>query len=858
MTTTETGAAEATEAAVLAVPAQSLVVLVGVSGSGKSTFAREKFLPYEALSSDVFRGMVSNDENDQSATEAAFEALRHVAAARLRAGLLTVIDATNVQPAARRSLVQLAKEHDVLPTAIVLDLPTAVCIERTEARPDRAFGAEVVRRQTKQLRSGLGGLKREGFRTVHVLRDERSVADATILRTRLLNDRTDESGPFDAIGDVHGCRSELETLLGELGYVIARDERGRPIDAAHPEGRRVLFLGDLVDRGPDSPGVLRLVMGMVGAGHALAVPGNHEDKLARALRGDRVTVSHGLELTLAQLSEEPPQFVAEVEQFCRELVGHLVLDGGALVIAHAGLKEAYHGRASGRVRAFALYGDVTGETDEYGLPVRLPWADDYRGRAVVLYGHTPVPRAEWVNNTMCLDTGCVFGGALSALRYPEREVVSVAAEQTWAEPGRPFRAAAATTEPRQAGVLRIDDVMTAPTVETGTLGRLRVRDESRAGALEVMSRWAVDPRWLLHLPPTMSPPAASARAGYLEHPDEAFSAYRKAGVTDLIAEEKHMGSRAIALMATNPARFDAPDDWIGTVHTRTGRRFFDPALERAFLERLTAAAERAGLFDELGSDWLLLDGELLPWSLKAGALVRDQYAAVGASATSALPAAVAALEQAERRGLDVAALLERTRGRERNARRYVNAYRRYVSRTDGLDGVQYAPFQLLAAEGAIFPEQDHDWHLARADRLVDADPALVRATRRLAIDLDDAASVAAGVDWWSALTESGGEGMAVKPRRNLVRSGRALAQPGIKVRGREYLRIVYGPDYTDEHQLERLRERAVAHKRSLAQREYALGLESLQRFVDREPLWRVHEAVFAVLAMETETIDPRL
>ncbi|WP_025155493.1 polynucleotide kinase-phosphatase [Leifsonia aquatica] len=855
MTTHESNATAAVE---LAVPTPSLVVLVGVSGSGKSTFAREKFRPYETLSSDTFRGMVSNDENDQSATEAAFEALRHVAAARLRAGLLTVIDATNVQASARRSLVQLAKDHDVLPTAIVLDLPTALCIQRTEARPDRAFGADVVRRQSKQLRSGLAGLKREGFRTVHVLRDEESVAQASIVRTRLLNDRTDEHGPFDAIGDVHGCRSELESLLGALGYLIERDDRGRPIDAAHPEGRRVLFLGDLVDRGPDSPGVLRLAMGMVAAGHAIAVPGNHEDKLARALRGDKVTVSHGLELTLAQLAEEPPEFVADVERFCRELVAHLVLDDGALVIAHAGLKEAYHGRASGRVRAFALYGDVTGETDEYGLPVRLPWADDYRGRAVVLYGHTPVPRAEWVNNTMCLDTGCVFGGALSALRYPEREVVSVAAEQRWAEPGRPFQAAPATTEPRPAGVLRIDDVMSAPTVETGTLGRLRVREESRAGALEVMSRWAVDPRWLLHLPPTMSPPAASARPGFLEHPDEAFAAYRSAGVTDLIAEEKHMGSRAIALVAKDPARFDAPADWIGTVHTRTGRRFFEPALERAFLERLTAAAESAGLFDELGTDWLLLDGELLPWSLKAGALIREQYAAVGAAALSALPSAVAALEHAAASGLDVAALLERTSGRERNARRYVDAYRRYVTRTDGLEGVQFAPFQLLAAEGRIFADQDHGWHLARADRLVAVDPVLVRATRRITIELDDADSVSAAVAWWSELTEAGGEGMVVKPRRNLVRSGRALAQPGIKVRGREYLRIIYGPDYTDDGRLERLRERAVGHKRSLAQREYALGLESLQRFVDREPLWRVHEAVFAVLAMETESIDPRL
>lgn len=842
----------------LRVPELSLVVLVGVSGSGKSTFARERFAPFETLSSDFFRGLVSNDANSQAATADAFEALRFVAAKRLRAGLLTVIDATNVQPAARRSLVELAKAHDVLPVAIVLDVPESVCAERTAARDDRPFGAEVVRRQSRQLRAGLKGLRREGFRTVHVLSDEEAIRSARIVRTRLLTDLRDEHGPFDAIGDVHGCRGELEALLGELGYVIERDGLGRPVDAAHPEGRRAVFLGDLVDRGPDSPGVLRLAMGMVHAGHALAVPGNHEHKLARALHGDKVTVSNGLELTLAQLAEEPPEFRAEVERFCRDLVSHLVLDDGRLVVAHAGLKEEYQGRASGRVRAFALYGDVTGEKDELGLPVRLDWAQDYRGAATVLYGHTPKARAEWVNNTMCLDTGCVFGGALTALRYPERELVSVPAEREWCPPPRPLDGDPAEAPERAEGVLRIEDVLGTPVVETRTHGRIRLREENAAGALEAMSRWAVDPRWLLYLPPTMSPPAASSRPGLLEHPDEAFDAYRRAGVTRLIAEEKHMGSRAVTLLARDPADFGAPEGWRGTAHTRTGRRLFGPGLEAEFLERLHTAADRAGLWEELETGWLLLDGELLPWSFKADQLVREQYAAVGAAATSALPPAVAALERAAASGLDVAALLERTRRREANAERYVDAYRRYVARTDGLDGVQLAPFQLLAAEGRTFADRDHAWHLALADRLAEADPGLVRRTRRVLVDLEDAASVAAAVDWWTELTDAGGEGMVVKPLANLVRTERGLAQPGIKVRGREYLRIIYGPDYTDEDQLGRLRERSLGHKRSLALREYALGLEALQRVVDREPLWRVHEAVFAVLAMESEPVDPRL
>ena len=837
---------------VLGIPTLSLVVLVGASGSGKSTFAREHFAPYETLSSDVFRGLVSNDESDQSATVPAFDALQYVAGKRLEAGLLTVIDATSVQPAARRALVELARAHDVLPVAIVFDLPESVSVARNAARSDRRIPAGVVRRQNDQLRRGLRHLRKEGFRTVHVLRTAEEVASASVERTRLLNDRTDETGPFDVIGDVHGCRSELESLLDRLGYEIVRDEQGRPVDAVHPEGRRAVFVGDLVDRGPDVVGVLRLAMGMVAAGHALAVPGNHEAKLVRALRGAKVTVSHGLEETLAQLAGEPEEFRERVATFCYDLVSHLVLDGGRLVVAHAGLKEQYHGRASGRVRAFALYGDTTGETDELGLPVRYPWAQDYRGKAVVLYGHTPVPSVEWVNNTACLDTGCVFGGALSAMRYPEREVVSVPAERVWYEPIRPL---APTPPERDAGVLTLDDVSGRLLVETGAHGRVGIKEEQSAGGLETMSRWAVDPRWLLFLPPTMSPPNASAREGFLEHPDEAFASFRRDGVTDVVSEEKHMGSRAVVLVARDRGRFEAPEGWRGVVHTRTGRPFFAPEAETRFLERMDAALHRSGVWDELDADWVLLDGEILPWSLKAGELIRDLYASVGAAGVAATDAAGRVLAQAAAAGLPVAALAERMTARGENVAGFRDAYRRYVGSPEE---VRFAPFQVLAAGTETFETRDHGWHLALADRLIAAAPDLVAPTARLRVDLEDAASATAAVEWWEGLTAAGGEGMVVKPFANLTRTEKGLVQPGIKVRGREYLRIIYGPDYTDEANLVRLRERNTGHKRSLAAREYALGIEALRRFTAGEPLWRVHQAVFGVLALESDPIDPRL
>ncbi|MCX4680703.1 polynucleotide kinase-phosphatase [Streptomyces sp. NBC_01433] len=834
----------------------SLVVLIGPSGSGKSTFARKHFKPTEIISSDFCRGLVADDENDQSASRDAFEVLHFIAGKRLAAGRLTVIDATSVQPESRKQLVQLAREHDVLPIAIVLDLPEEVCVARNADRPDRAdMPRHVIQRHRRELRRSLRGLEREGFRKVHILRGEEEAEHAEVVLERRYNDLRHLTGPFDIIGDIHGCRSELDTLLGKLGYV----------DGAHPEGRTAVFVGDLVDRGPDSPGVLRRVMSMVSAGQALCVPGNHENKLGRYLKGRAVQHTHGLAETIEQLDREDaehPEFREQVREFIDGLVSHYVLDGGKLVVCHAGLPEKYHGRTSGRVRSHALYGETTGETDEFGLPVRYPWAEDYRGRATVVYGHTPVPSTSWINNTICLDTGAVFGGRMTALRWPERELVDVPAEKVWYEPVKPLTTQAPGG--REGRPLDLADVQGRRTVETRHMARVSVREENAAAALEVMSRFAVDPRLLGYLPPTMAPTATSHEEGYLEHPAEAFAQYRADGVAKVVCEEKHMGSRAVALVCRDAEaareRFGV-DGPTGALYTRTGRPFLDDeALTETVLGRLRDAVTAAGLWAEWETDWVLLDAELMPWSFKAAGLLRSQYAAVGAASGAVLPGALAALDAAAGRGIDVADLAGRQRGRAEDAAAFTRAYRRYCWGTEGLDGVRLAPFQILAVQGRSLASVPHDEQLAWLDRLVEHDPTgLLQVTRRLVVDTGDDASVRSGIDWWLEMTGRGGEGMVVKPLGALVRDGKnRLVQPGVKVRGREYLRIIYGPEYTRPENLERLRSRFLGHKRSLALREYALGLEALDRLADGEPLWRVHEAVFAVLALESEPVDPRL
>ncbi|HEY7850284.1 MAG TPA: polynucleotide kinase-phosphatase, partial [Ktedonobacterales bacterium] len=575
-----------------------------------------------------------------------------------------------------------------------------------------------------------------------------------------------------------------------------------------------------------------------------------------------VQITHGLADSLAQLdalADEPrAQWIRDYRAFVDGLVSHLILDEGALVVAHAGMKQDYQGRASGRVRDFALFGETTGETDEFGLPVRANWAADYRGRAAVVYGHTPTPEATWLNNTINIDTGCVFGGRLTALRWPERELVSVAAQQVWAEPARPLTPSATEViNPAETAVetlLRIEDVLGKQIVTTRLAGSVIVEQDRAAAALEVMSRFATDPRWLIYLPPTMSPSETSKRPDWLEYPSEALAYYRTQGAPRVVCEEKHMGSRAVIVICRDAAaatrRFGVADDVApGACYTRTGRRFIeDDALDRAFIARLSAALGAAGFWERFETDWVCLDAEIMPWNAKAQGLLREQYAPVASAGAVALAAALGAARLGAARGLDLAALAERLSERERNIARYADAYGRYCWEVEGLAGLRVAPFHLLATEGRVHIDRDHLWHMAELARLADADPLFI-ATRHREVNTLDTEDCAQAEAWWEELTTGGAEGMVIKPLEFVTRGARGLAQPALKCRGREYLRIIYGPDYTESANMERLRSRGLATKRSLAAREFALGIEALERFTRREPLWRTHQAVFGVLAL---------
>lgn len=854
------------------IPELSLVVLIGISGSGKSSLAKKLFKRTEILSSDECRAIVSDDENNQASTNDAFDVLYYIAGKRLKNGLLTVIDATNVQKESRKGLVELARTYHCLPVAIVLDLPEKVCEERNKNRQSRNIGAHVIHQQSQQLKKSIKHLKEEGFRQIYVLKSVEEVEQVLeIKREKLYNNKKDETGPFDIIGDVHGCFDELYELLTTLGYQINHvkaDDSNFGVEVLAPHGRKAVFVGDLVDRGPDSPGVLRLVMSMVHSGVAYCVPGNHDIKLLKYLNGKQVQIKHGLEVTVKQLENESIAFKQSVRQFLYGLISHYVLDKGNLVVAHAGLKEEMQGRASGAIRSFCMYGETTGEIDEFGLPVRYNWAKEYRGKAKVVYGHTPVPDAEWLNRTMDIDTGCVFGGKLTALRYPEEELVSVKAKQVYYQPVKPLDYSASekklSSQHEYDDLLNIEDVTGKRIVQTRLRNNITIREENSIAALEVMSRFAINPKWLIYLPPTMSPCATSDLPDFLEHPVQALNYYKKRGVEKVVCEEKHMGSRAVLVICkdeeTALKRFGIENEGIGVCYTRTGRNFFnEPVMEKAFMTRVNQCLSETNIWEKFNTDWICLDAELMPWSAKAQALLKDQYASVGAAAGNALTVVEQVLQKAVDRGMrEAQPCLEKFEAKAKAIDQYVKAYQNYCWTVRNIDDYKLAPFHILATESQVHVDKTHEWHMKHIAEICLGDPRLFMTTPYKIVELNDPSSFDDAVQWWLDLTSKGGEGMVVKPYHFIAYGSEGLLQPAVKCRGSEYLRIIYGPEYDVPENIERLKNRNLSRKQSLALREFALSVEGLERFVKKEPLRRVHESVFGILALESEEVDPRL
>lgn len=425
-------------------PESCLVMLIGVSGSGKSTFARKHFQPTEILSSDRFRAMVCDDEANQAASRDAFTLLRRAVKLRLKHLRMVVVDATNLQKEERARLHTLAKERDVPRVAILLDLPAETCQERNATRA-RKVPVKVLARQRELLERARRDVHQEGFQKVVTIANDSDADTLTLHRNPFPGRQDHVRVPLDIIGDVHGCWRELTELLKQMGYAPVDGQKpdpARPCAWAHPAARRLAFIGDLCNKGPQSLACLELAMACCEADLAWWLPGNHEDKLRRKLEGRNVKFKGNQDTAFVEIEALPKpdreQFARRYLALMARLPHHLLMHDGALCLAHAGIPEAYQGRSSERVRAFTLYGDPTGENDEEGYPLRNDWASEYKGARLVVYGHTPIKSPVWRYNTLCIDTGCVYGGRLTALRWPEREIVSVPAHKAYSPRKKPL------------------------------------------------------------------------------------------------------------------------------------------------------------------------------------------------------------------------------------------------------------------------------------------------------------------------------------------------------------------------------------------------------------------------------------
>ena len=842
------------------IPDFCVVLLVGPSGSGKSHLARRLFREDEVLSSDYFRKLVCGDETSQAATEDAFNCLYHVAEKRLDRRKLTVIDATNLSKWARSKALDFARDNNCFCIAMVCNIPENNCLLNNSTRGERQTPKRIIAKQCGEMRQILKSIKKERFRQIHVLNSLQDADELEIKRIPLWPDLTSEHGPFDIIGDVHGCYSELCTLLRKLGYDVSEND----FAAHHPRGRKAVFLGDLCDRGPANMSVLRLVMNMVQEDSALCVPGNHDDKLSRHLQGKKIQIAHGLECTLAELENEDKTFRTQVRDFLAKRVSHYLLDDGKLVVCHAGLPARLQGRSSKTVREFCLYGDPTGEVDKYGLPVRKDWARDYRGKALVAYGHSPDTQTRIMNNTVCLDGGCVFGGNLTALRYPEMEIVSTPAQEIYCNFGKPPATRASDLLPNTQELLK------RQRLETG-FGLTVIRDEEKSiGALEIMGRFAADPRWLIYLPPTMSPCETSALSDYLEHPVEALAYYKNRGVKKVICQEKHMGSRAIAIICKDEQiaekRFASSGGNGGIILTRTGRPFFTSSQKQicgGLLQKLRSALDGSSFWQDYNTDWVCLDCEIMPWSFKAQSLIASQYAPYGIAGVNGLRSSLAALENFASRGIATssgeACELANLKTRLQNSLSAVQAYNKvwksYCQPVSGISDIKIAPFHILATEGKVWSDIAHDKQLEIIANSFGGYGGFI-PTKNIIVDPSTQESAAEVIAFWKRLLAAGAEGMVVKPLDFIGQNGTKLLQPAIKCRGKEYLRIIYGAEYTKN--IEALKSRPLLAKRRRALKEFALGLEALERFIKGEPLYKIHECVFTILALETEPQDARL
>lgn len=863
------------------IPHAGIVLVMGPSCSGKTTLIKQLIeqgviIPSEVVSSDQFRTLISDieflDWTNRSKEEAdclmseyqrisqeAFTGMDMIIEKRSRLNKLTLVDATHLHADDRQRYIQIARRQHVPIMAIALDVPESELLRRDIQR-DYPRGKKRIKQQVQVFRRNQKWLKKEGFQSLYILSQE-EINTALFERRRNNPLHLDIGQGLDIIGDIHGCYEEMLQLLSELGY--EENEDGFYI---HPEGRKFLSLGDVMSRGPRSLDTLRFFLRHVTAGYAYMIDSNHGWKIARWLDGRKVRLTHGdekVEHEFESFSENKGKEAAEqLKQQLKDLLwsapSHYVIRQNDVTIAvatHAGIKDHYIGKHSSRISDFCRYGDTDG-VDELGKPIRKDWHLQHKSKELIIWGHDPKPQPWMVNQTINIDQGVVFGGKLTAFRLPERKLFSISAKEDYAQDtNSPLR----LWEKKRFAPPNMAKFIHGYSVWIEGYGEVSISSSVAKSALDEFSHYTVPLEELVYLPPTMSPTLETSKfPDYLEHPLEAFQYYRDHGVTKMIAQKKHMGSRGILLLFRNRnhAKAYIGKESLGSIYTRTGRRFFQPEIEKKVIEQLHMDLTNAGYFEKYETDFVLLDAEILPWNVKAKELIRRQYAHVGEMADLGRQKLKEFLQRAKENGRVVEDWMKEVDQQLSQTKTFNEVYPAYCWETDGIEGIQIAPFHTLAHSKGAFFDHTHEWHMEHNRELSQISLLFIETEYRV---ITDETSMQEAIKWWEAITEDGHEGFVVKPEFFLTRDDKGkIIQPAIKVRGRKYLHIIYGMDYIQPENLQRLKQRNVGRKQRNALREFALGIEGIQRFVNRESLDRIHECVLGVLALEAQPVDPRL
>ncbi len=884
----------------------SIVGITGSSSESRSEILNRCFKIEEIVSMDELIRWIPDDRwiKDHNKSEQVESIFFSIIEQRLKRNLMTALDLDGQGRPFRNQFVQLAKKYHFTPTLIRLQ--------------------ETLRASSKLDQENFSKARRqEGFRVIYqICKDE--FQDWRPTRRTSPTLRPDIEGAFDIIGDVHGCMEELLALTHRLGYRWT----GNPSDLhpdfswINPPGRRLFFVGDLVDRGPNSLEALRLVMRLTESGQAFCVPGNHDYKLARALGGmvfQKRDPDH--DATLQQIRSAGPEFAEKARTWIESLPSHYFLDAGRLVVSHAGSKRSHHGRESKRILDFALYGDTTGKTDSHGLPERLNWALDYQGATLVVHGHTPVAEPKWVNESVNIDTGCVYGGYLTALRYPEREIISEPAQQEYSVSSRPLPLNASLRDrvdsklgsswksnslnPSAVSVSKNDnpskslnflkhnnrsaeekhswsDFQNLKVVETHTRGDVILREDEVKSTVNFLESTQCWPWRIPFLAPGISSadPCQDLNSAGLENPETAFSYYRNNRVQEVLCVPMEYDTPFILALARDSStaveRLGSQAGEVGIGFPVCGllQKSEAPTLAEmpSLLERIHRNLSEGNFWERSQSNVAIFECSFTSHSAPVAEAksqpkpnpnpkqlrnIMSQIASAGMIDTANI---LEKLERATEHGTDWHFLTQSYLKSKKSLREFTDWISKAQKNTNRTESIQVRNFQLLATQKKTFINQHYSAgaQILKPEELTERDPELFLQPAAFPLDLNNINACSSAVNLWKEHTQSGMIGWVIRPAQGAQKGRRGWVQPAFKCRGDMALKCVFGLNMTREAMNQSIQKNSLAARRSQVAREWALSLEALQRWTGQEPDWRIQECMVGMLAVKCEPTDARL